>query len=134
MAMSAVGACDVVVVAQGGADANLRPLLSDRQVGEAGHYRRLVQLVDPLFEVADRRHTSVDREPKLGVPGGWDRYCVARCHRHPLTLFTSTSAATSRLMPAFSAISTPSLNASIWVARLRFVAIFIVTARPLAPT
>src|ERR1044071_3441627 len=37
-------------------------------------------------------------------------------------------------MPLFSASSTPSLKASICTARLKFVAIFIETARPLGPT
>jgi len=51
-----------------------------------------------------------------------------------ITLLNKTSAATSRLIPLFSARRTPSLKASIWTARLRFVAIFMVTARPLSPT
>src|SRR5712691_633562 len=50
------------------------------------------------------------------------------------TLASSTSTAVSRGMPLFSASSTPSLNASICTARLRFVAIFIVTAAPFGPT
>ena len=37
-------------------------------------------------------------------------------------------------MPLFSAISTASLNASIWTASWRFDAILIVTAAPFGPT
>jgi len=51
-----------------------------------------------------------------------------------IALFTSTSTATSREMPLFSAKSTPSENASICTARLRLVAIFITSASPLSPT
>jgi len=42
--------------------------------------------------------------------------------------------AVARGMPPFSARSSPSEKASICTARLRLVAIFISTARPLAPT
>src|SRR5579862_1683205 len=49
-------------------------------------------------------------------------------------LWVSTSTATSRLMPLFSASSTPSEKASICTARLRLVAIFIERAKPLSPT
>src|SRR5579859_375109 len=49
-------------------------------------------------------------------------------------LLTSTSTATSRAMPLFSASSTPSENASICTARLRLIAIFIDRANPLSPT
>src|SRR5262249_7524827 len=51
-----------------------------------------------------------------------------------ITLPSSTSTATSREIPPFSARRTPSLNATICTARLRFVAIFISTAWPLSPT
>src|ERR1700685_1526766 len=49
-------------------------------------------------------------------------------------LFVSTSTSTSRAMPLFSASSTPSLKANICTARLRLMAIFIDSARPLSPT
>src|SRR5579864_178376 len=49
-------------------------------------------------------------------------------------LLTSTSTATSRATPLFSASSTPSENASICTARLRLIAIFIESASPLSPT
>ena len=49
-------------------------------------------------------------------------------------LFVKTSTATSRLIPLFSASKTPSQNAIICTARLRFVAIFIESAKPLSPT
>src|ERR1700678_2800730 len=49
-------------------------------------------------------------------------------------LWVSTSTATSRAMPLFSASKTPSQNAIICTARLRFVAIFIASAKPLSPT
>src|SRR6267143_4661164 len=51
-----------------------------------------------------------------------------------ITLCVSTSTAISRAIPLFSASSTPSQNASICTARLRFVPIFITSARPLSPT
>src|SRR3990172_9497108 len=51
-----------------------------------------------------------------------------------ITLLSRTSTATSRLMPLFSASSTPSLKASICTARLKLVAIFIETANPFLPT
>ena len=51
-----------------------------------------------------------------------------------ITLFSRTSTAVSRGMPLFSASSTPSLKASICTARLKLVAIFIETAKPLPPT
>ena len=44
------------------------------------------------------------------------------------------STASSRAMPLFSASRTPSLNASIWTAKERLIAIFIVTAVPFSPT
>ena len=50
-----------------------------------------------------------------------------------MTLCVITSTAVSRGMPLFSASSTPSENASICTARLRLIAIFIDSARPLAP-
>src|SRR5580692_6557101 len=49
-------------------------------------------------------------------------------------LLTSTSTATSRAIPLFSASSTPSENASICTARLRLMAIFMDSASPLSPT
>src|SRR5580704_7125831 len=49
-------------------------------------------------------------------------------------LLTSTSTAISRAIPLFSASSTPSENANIWTARLKLMAIFIESARPLSPT
>src|SRR5271165_566594 len=49
-------------------------------------------------------------------------------------LLTSTSTATSRAMPLFSASSTPSENANICTARLRLMAIFMDNASPLSPT
>ena len=51
-----------------------------------------------------------------------------------ITLLSNTLTAVSRSMPLFSANKTPSLNASICTARLRLVAIFIVTAKPFLPT
>src|SRR5713226_1629879 len=59
------------------------------------------------------------------------RYCTIG---EPITLCVSTSTAVSRAIPLFSASSTPSHNASICTARLRFVPIFITSARPLSPT
>src|SRR5215469_17908437 len=59
------------------------------------------------------------------------RYCTIG---DAITLCVNTSTATSRLIPLFSASSTPSQNASIWTAWLRFVPIFITNARPLSPT
>src|SRR5215472_3273278 len=59
------------------------------------------------------------------------RYCTIG---DAITLCVSTSTATSRLIPLFSASSTPSQNANICTARLRFVPIFITSARPLSPT
>src|SRR5437016_4871746 len=52
----------------------------------------------------------------------------------PITLCVSTSTAVSRLMPLFSASSTPSQNASICTARLKFTPIFITSACPFSPT
>src|SRR5580658_6701887 len=49
-------------------------------------------------------------------------------------LLVSTSTATLRAMPLFSASNTPSLNAIICTARLKLIAIFIESARPLSPT
>src|SRR5208282_1354697 len=49
-------------------------------------------------------------------------------------LLTSTSTATSRAIPLFSASSTPSENANICTARLRLMAIFMDNASPLSPT
>src|SRR5688572_30740386 len=59
------------------------------------------------------------------------RYCTIG---EAMTLWVSTSTATSREMPLFSASSTPSLNASICTARLRLWAILSDSARPLSPT
>src|SRR5882672_2614694 len=59
------------------------------------------------------------------------RYCTIG---EAITLCVSTSTAISRAIPLFSASSTPSENASICTARLRFVPIFITSARPLSPT
>src|SRR5215470_15561130 len=59
------------------------------------------------------------------------RYCTIG---DAITLCVSTSTAVSRLIPLFSASNTPSQNASICTARLRFVAIFIESAFPLSPT
>src|SRR5208283_1804997 len=53
------------------------------------------------------------------------RYCTIG---DAITLCVSTSTATSRAIPLFSASSTPSQNASIWTARLRLVPIFITSA------
>src|SRR5579864_4312763 len=49
-------------------------------------------------------------------------------------LCTSTSTAVSRAIPLFSARITPSQKPIIWIARFKFVAIFIESARPLSPT
>src|SRR6266511_1544424 len=51
-----------------------------------------------------------------------------------ITLFSRTSTAFSRAIPPLSARSTPSLNAVIWTARLRFEAVFMRTACPVPPT
>src|SRR5580658_10089427 len=51
-----------------------------------------------------------------------------------IALLVSTSTAMLRAMPLFSASKTPSQNAIICTARLRFVAIYIESARPLSPT
>src|SRR5260221_1126075 len=51
-----------------------------------------------------------------------------------IALFTSTSTATSRAIPLFSARKTPSENASICTAKLKLHAILITRARPLSPT
>src|ERR1700687_2394544 len=59
------------------------------------------------------------------------RYCTIG---DAITLCVSTSTAISRAIPLFSASSTPSQNASICTARLRFVPIFITSAKPLSPT
>src|SRR6266446_1144106 len=59
------------------------------------------------------------------------RYCTIG---DAITLCVSTSTAVSRAIPLFSASSTPSENASICTARLRLIAIFIASARPLSPT
>src|SRR5712692_6351694 len=59
------------------------------------------------------------------------RYCTIG---DAITLCVSTSTAVSRAIPLFSASSTPSQKASICTARLRFVPIFITSARPLSPT
>src|SRR5713226_842938 len=59
------------------------------------------------------------------------RYCTIG---EAITLCVSTSTAVSRAIPLFSASNTPSQNASICTARLRFVPIFITSARPLSPT
>src|SRR5215831_17229954 len=59
------------------------------------------------------------------------RYCTIG---DAITLCVSTSTATSRLIPLFSARSTPSQNASICTARLRFTPIFITRACPFSPT
>ena len=47
-----------------------------------------------------------------------------------ITLFSSTSTARARSMPAFSASSTASEKASIWTARPWFTAIFMLLASP----
>src|ERR1700692_3948224 len=49
-----------------------------------------------------------------------------------MALLTRTSTAPSRAMPLFSASNTPSEKASICTARLRLMAIFIESARPLS--
>src|SRR5579859_2438218 len=59
------------------------------------------------------------------------RYCTIG---EAITLCVRTSTATSRAIPLFSASSTPSQNASICTARLKFVPIFITSARPFSPT
>src|SRR6267143_4349251 len=59
------------------------------------------------------------------------RYCTIG---DAITLCVSTSTAVSRAIPLFSASKTPSENASICTARLRFIAIFMESARPLSPT
>src|SRR5437899_482097 len=59
------------------------------------------------------------------------RYCTIG---DAITLCVRTSTAVSRAMPLFSANSTPSQNASICTARLKFTPIFITSASPLSPT
>src|SRR5215469_2796713 len=51
-----------------------------------------------------------------------------------ITLCVSTSTAVSLLIPLFSASRTPSQNASICTARLKFTPIFITSACPFSPT
>src|SRR5580698_3239156 len=51
-----------------------------------------------------------------------------------IALLVSTSTATSRLIPLFSASNTPSQKANICTAKFRLVAIFMESARPLSPT
>ena len=69
VAVPAVGAGDVVVPAQGFADADGDGLLADVQVRQPGHFRRDVQLVDLLFEEADLQHLLVQVQPVLDVKG-----------------------------------------------------------------
>src|SRR6266576_3960420 len=51
-----------------------------------------------------------------------------------ITLCVSTSTAVSLLIPLFSASSTPSQNASICTAKLKFTPIFMTSACPFSPT
>ena len=51
-----------------------------------------------------------------------------------ITLFSRTSTARPRSMPAFSASSTASEKESIWTARPWFTAIFMLLASPTRPT
>src|SRR3981081_2321432 len=59
------------------------------------------------------------------------RYCTIG---DAITLCVSTSTAVSRAVLSFSPRSTPSQNASICTAGLKFVPIFITSAKPLSPT
>ena len=68
---------------------------------------------------------------KLKQRGESIDYCIIG---EPMALWISTSTATSREIPLFSASSTPSLNASICTAKLRLWAIFRDSALPLSPT
>src|SRR5712692_9491158 len=63
VAVAAVGARDVVVLAQRRAHAHGDGLLSDVEVGEARHPGAAVELVHLFLEQPDRRHPAVHVEP-----------------------------------------------------------------------
>jgi len=62
VAVAAVGRGDVVVLPQRLADADRDGLLADVEVGEAGHLRAAVEIVDLLLERADLPHLLVHPE------------------------------------------------------------------------
>ena len=76
--MTAMGASDVVVPAQGLAYAYRYSFFSTVQVSQTGHFGSDIQLIDMLFEDADGEHLLVHLQP-TGLPGIAGGYlCVDR--------------------------------------------------------
>jgi hypothetical protein len=63
MAVASMSAGNVIVGSEGRADADRDGFFTDVEVGEAGHQRSSVQIVDLLFEEADGQHPPIHAEP-----------------------------------------------------------------------
>ena len=75
--MAAVRAGDVVVRAKSLADADGDRFLADIKVRETRHQGAGVEIVDPLFEQADREHLAVRAQWRAGLDAG--RRGCGRC-------------------------------------------------------
>jgi hypothetical protein len=69
VAVSPVGAGDVVVRAQRFADADGNGFLADVQVSQPGHQRASVEIVDPFLEQPDRHHLVVEADQLVVADG-----------------------------------------------------------------
>src|SRR5271157_3465318 len=69
VSVAAVGAGDVVVEAEGFADANGNGFFAAVEMGQAGHEGAGVEFVDLIFEQADANHLAIGAEPAIFVGG-----------------------------------------------------------------
>ena len=65
MAVTPVGARDVIVLPQCFTHADGNRFLADVEVGESGHFGAEVELIDLLFEQTDLEHLAVEVKPAL---------------------------------------------------------------------
>ena len=69
MAVAAVGAGDVIVLAQRFADTDGNRFFADVEMREPGHLGAEIKLVDLFFEQPNLQHLAVEAEPALVVSG-----------------------------------------------------------------
>ena len=67
VAVTAVGAGDIVIRLQRFAHAYRNGLFSAVQVSQAGHAGSLIQIVDGIFETANFQHLLVHMQPLLDI-------------------------------------------------------------------
>src|SRR5579884_1101569 len=77
--VTAMGAGDVVIAAQGFADANGNGLLPDIEVSETGHFRAQVEFIDMLLKEAYFEHLLVGMKPEVSFRAGC--FNIDRCFR-----------------------------------------------------